>query len=1569
MRKTNVNWFLAGLTFLAFQVIPLISPALYSQEVITKWTFDNTTEPAQGDGTASLIGGVTQHSATSTNGWRFTDFPDQYEGSGDAGAQFMVSTEGFENIVLDFQHRSSGTMSRWAGIQYTTNGGNTWLVLDNNGGNLSPHDIFYPFSFDFSALDEANNNPLFGVRIVSIFSPVAFNPEVPDSTFDANTAYHRARTLGTGGNAYTGGGNWRLLEVTFSGDEILGALPEKLVISEVNGGDPPFANIPFDVVVQALDADNFPSNVTTETQVTLSKETGSGILGGTLSGSIAAGSNTLVFSNVLYDTPEAGVSISASAASGMELAPGISDPFEVLGLNPAITLISPNGGEIWEQGSTQTIQWTSEDFTGNVKITLLRSPFFSLVLADSIPDTGSWEWEISPTQAIASNYKIRVQDAANSSILDESDDVFSITEATIPKDIITQWTFDGTTDPSIGAGAAGLIGGATQHSATIENGWRITDFPDQFEASGTAGAQFMLSTLGYEEITLSFGHRASGTMSRWGEIQYTVDGGDTWLTLDNNEGNLTPHDVVYPFSFDYSAINEVNDNPQFGFRIVSIFSPEAFNPEVPDTTYDANTAYHRARTPGTGGGAYSGSGNWRLLEVTVSGYPKSPPAVFYSKPIGALNQLSTWGSQPDGGGIAPTSFNIDFATFFVHNRPEVALQEDWSVGGSGSKVILGDGENPVHLTLNAWLDAVVDISEMATLTLAVGNYPVFGDIESGSKVIFTGNALQIPYATYHHLQLDDIVPEFNGNGTVSVRGDLTLSGAVNMPDARGGSEYSILFSGPYHQIINTNGNVLRSFNMNFVKAEGAVNFAEGSIISTDNQLTLNIGADAAFHDNGIAIYAGNSVNIAGDGGAYNFTGTLILAGTEDGIVKGVGAGNNFNIRESGNTNIVAELNNLVISVENTDGEFRFRDGSSNVFTINGDFIVQSEAAGRIRFYENELFVSGNFIIEEGFAGSIDALKAVTFAGSGDMQEIIVPAGLSTQELIVDNIAGIMIDGIVEVSALLTFINGLITVEDDGVLILGLDASVEGFGEANYVEGKLGIRAGNTDTDLLLFTIGIAGEYLPLSFVVAHLDSDEALYITNVKAYEPLAGSLPASLDYIDESFMYVMESQGDAMISGASVTLLFDEANLGFDSELLRVAKFIDGEWFDLGGTIDNGMITSTVNFTQTGIFALAKAAEEITETELIYFWVFDNNLPNNTPIETINATFGLTGGGLLSYHSALAGYPFDPTHPNWRKASLERRNAPTPINYRPEGNNNVPYAGANVLAVQVKQPFTGDGGENTLIFHMPTTGFKDVVFSFAAKDEGAADMLIIDYSVVPGEPVWTTDGLAATEFPLSPDYLLYSIDYSNGPGDVNGNPFFKIRIRFDGDDMTVDAGNRVTFNNVSLDGVLDVDAYQILTIPAGWSGISSFIVPAAPALEDIFEPAASSLIILQNFDGFYWPADGSNTLGSWSDKAGYAIKTNAGAQVIIAGTMQPDMNLTLNEGWNFLPVLGNCTYQVADLFDQISGKVVIVKEIAGYLLFWPENEINTLGTLEPGKAYYIKLSEDAMITFPDCVE
>lgn len=226
------------------------------------------------------------------------------------------------------------------------------------------------------------------------------------------------------------------------------------------------------------------------------------------------------------------------------------------------------------------------------------------------------------------------------------------------------------------------------------------------------------------------------------------------------------------------------------------------------------------------------------------------------------------------------------------------------------------------------------------------------------------------------------------------------------------------------------------------------------------------------------------------------------------------------------------------------------------------------------------------------------------------------------------------------------------------------------------------------------------------------------------------------------------------------------------------------------------------VTITPDDDFAAIAHFVRVDVPRLVYFWLFDTSLPNDTPLETISPTYQIVENSQIVFHSALAGYPFEAGHPNWRKASMERRNDPTPINYRPKGNSNISFENSNMKGIQIKQPFTGDGGENTLIYELPTTGLTNIVFSFAAKDEGAAEKLIIEYSTTEKSPDWSSDGLANPTPDLGDDYQLYVFNFEELEG-VNENPDFKIRIRFFGENMAADEGNRVTFNNFTLDGLL----------------------------------------------------------------------------------------------------------------------------------------------------------------------
>ncbi|MCF7814077.1 MAG: lamin tail domain-containing protein [Candidatus Cloacimonetes bacterium] len=97
--------------------------------------------------------------------------------------------------------------------------------------------------------------------------------------------------------------------------------------------------------------------------------------------------------------------------------------------DPMIIVNVPNGGEEWEQASTHTIQWTSLNFTDNVKIELeMVYQRDREVLVASTENDGEWEWNIPVDQLVSDYYVITISDAADGDPIDSSDNPFSIIE-------------------------------------------------------------------------------------------------------------------------------------------------------------------------------------------------------------------------------------------------------------------------------------------------------------------------------------------------------------------------------------------------------------------------------------------------------------------------------------------------------------------------------------------------------------------------------------------------------------------------------------------------------------------------------------------------------------------------------------------------------------------------------------------------------------------------------------------------------------------------------------------------------------------------------------------------------------------------------------------------------------------------------------------------------------------------------------------------------------------------------------------------------------------------------------
>ena len=217
-----------------------------------------------------------------------------------------------------------------------------------------------------------------------------------------------------------------------------------------------------------------------------------------------------------------------------------------------------------------------------------------------------------------------------------------------------------------------------------------------------------------------------------------------------------------------------------------------------------------------------------------------------------------------------------------------------------------------------------------------------------------------------------------------------------------------------------------------------------------------------------------------------------------------------------------------------------------------------------------------------------------------------------------------------------------------------------------------------------------------------------------------------------------------------------------------------------------------------------------VNPEQVVYFWLMDGELQNDTPFENLDATYAVNGlDATIVYNSCLVGYPFAIGNPNWRKASLERKNEPTALNYYPEANNNVVYANANLRGVQVRQPFRFGALENNLVFEVPTTDFENIKLSLAVMSNGGAETMLLEYW---DGSQWITDDINSSSQAITGAYQILEFDFSNVVL-ANNNINFMIRMRFDGIDMFVDNSDEVIINNIALSGgaLLSTDKFNKL--------------------------------------------------------------------------------------------------------------------------------------------------------------
>jgi Zn-dependent metalloprotease len=146
--------------------------------------------------------------------------------------------------------------------------------------------------------------------------------------------------------------------------------------------------------------------------------------------------NIFVKANQDYWEPSTNFQQGAEGAQTAAADYGYSDAdvvaaFAVVGISlggppTSITVVSPNGGEVWAGGSTHNILWTSTGSITNVKIFYTLDGKAWTLLTGSTPNDGSYSWTLPTVSKTKRKCRVKIT-SLDETVEDTSDDKFKIT--------------------------------------------------------------------------------------------------------------------------------------------------------------------------------------------------------------------------------------------------------------------------------------------------------------------------------------------------------------------------------------------------------------------------------------------------------------------------------------------------------------------------------------------------------------------------------------------------------------------------------------------------------------------------------------------------------------------------------------------------------------------------------------------------------------------------------------------------------------------------------------------------------------------------------------------------------------------------------------------------------------------------------------------------------------------------------------------------------------------------------------------------------------------------------------
>jgi len=374
---------------------------------------------------------------------------------------------------------------------------------------------------------------------------------------------------------------------------------------------------------------------------------------------------------------------------------------------------------------------------------------------------------------------------------------------------------------------------------------------------------------------------------------------------------------------------------------------------------------------------------------------KAFATAYYSKAAATITTLSTWGTNTDGTGTAPTAFGNAGDVWNFRNRASFSLTGVFGVAAS-STVIVGDGLTATTLTISSFgvisNNAAVNLSALAAVVLANNKACNLTTLDIASTVTYSNSSQTVKPVAHGNLIVavsTSIVSSASGidvNGTLTINSGktLTLNGFqlnINGNIAGAGTLVGDAAASLYF-LTGTGGNA------------GTLNFAAGtntlsilyiqynsatSYVTLGNDLTLNTNFYQAI---GSIDLNGKALTVTSTGDA-----SFPVVST-DGVIKG-------------NSNSSLILNGTIGAVSGST--LLFMDPAANTLKVLAINSASPLDLGNALNITDSLSISGSAVTTGGFLtlkstaalkGRIAEIKSGGTISGNINVEMFVPGGIA-----------------------------------------------------------------------------------------------------------------------------------------------------------------------------------------------------------------------------------------------------------------------------------------------------------------------------------------------------------------------------------------------------------------------------------------------------------------------------------------------------------------------------------------------------------------------------------------------